>query len=554
MIRALRSRRAAAVVAGTTGTSTSSTSSSSSSTTTAVSSTTAGLGTTVSNSSLLSALEQDALTRVVGAAFEHIAVVGHYTWSEDEMDVKYDKKQPLPFDDDTKQAQQSIRSTLPLQDYRMLLRIGKSKILDIPETSTTTKGDGTSRSLSSTPSCASTTASSSSETLLSPSSSAEEASPSTFRFDMSWLLDSQAVLENAVKLLYFYSPNETKTYHGIKGKLEDQNLLDSLADMHDRLQKYGSEAGTRVVAQIADERRRMGELAKAYVPNQAFYKLVESLLHTSPACGVALTGCLAQLWFLLADTERPEKDQIDLDDVASKMILPFVGASDAAHSSSGGVEQADHTLLANGFLSLSTMFYVNTKAASSCLHHSSGRVLNVILRLCYTQVFNVQSADTRLAQIYASDVLVQCMRSLTTRGQIVDAGGVEMIIGILKGLERGPSEANNTNCASSRDRGDTSLQADQTRLLKAKLVCALALLAAHNEEVCCQIFEFTDFLAALESAFAYVKDLYAALAKTRRELEVKVLRGGGSTGGKASTGEALQDREGGGNKKSVPAS
>ncbi|CAD7948040.1 unnamed protein product [Amoebophrya sp. A120] len=459
------------------------------------------------NKSLLDPKEEENFATILGRAFQFLHFMGNYTWTEDDMLDKHAADKPLPIDEESKTAQELIRTNLPLHELRQLLRCGRSKVLDDSKIITAGTAAGASSDKPAAEVAAAVEITKKETTTLLPkeeqdaehqtSASSPTSTTSTFRFDATNLLNNEFLLENAVKVLFFYSPNITQTYHGIKGKLEDQTLLETLSDLHDRLQTFANSSAIAVTSQIADERRRMGQLAKAYVPNQQFYKLVESLLHTSPPCSEQLRSCLAQLWFLLADKERPKKDAIDLGEVSTKMILPFVGDA-----------KDDHTLLANGFLSLTTMFFVNSEAASSCLHHECGKVLNVILKLCYA-VHDIQAADTRLAQIYASDVLVQCMRDLTTRSQIIQAGGVEMVTGIFKGL-------------GSIQLRQTSLQADQTRLLKAKLVCVLALMAAHSDEIACQIFEFTDFLKALEEAFAYVKELSVQVAETRKRLETDI--------------------------------
>eukprot|EP00392_Amoebophrya_sp_AT5.2_P002261 g2266.t1 len=545
---------------------------------------------------LLAEEEAAALAKMAANAFQFLHFMGNYIWDEDELGTLQDKAKPLPSDAETDTAQEQIRCELPLHELRRLLRVVKPKVVDVAvdfrEEKKRTRGGGVEEG--GAPAVADEEdvvpagegdeggetqngegggprensrkkRRSSHETLLpaiseepvgEEASSAEElvAEPSNnqqhknkkpprrnathFRFDSSPLVDCESVLENAVRVCYFYSPNTTKTYHGIRGKLEDRTLLDTICDLHDRLQRFENLAAVSLVSQIADERRRMGELAKAYVPTHSFYKLVESMLNSAPVCSDALKTCLAQLWFLLADKERPKKDALDLSEVSTRMILPFVSQSVDVSAVSGGAG-ADHSLLANGFLSLSTMFYVNAEAASNCLHQNCGKVLNVILKLCYA-VVDIQSPETRLAQIYASDVLVHCMRDLSTRTQVLSAGGLEMVMGILKGMKTGKSYVTDESIAapggenagrSDNNKGRSTLQADQTRLLKAKLVCVLALMAAHDADVSCQIFEFVDFMAALEDAFGYMRELSAEIADTRRRLETKVKKEASMHGG-----------------------
>lgn len=220
---------------------------------------------------LLTEKELDFYRRLLSVSFEFLSGMGNYI-QKDADEPPPLKDQKLPTDEESDKSQALIREHLPVRELRSLL-FRKLKTLDVVSTSTAT----------------------------------------TTRFDFSHILDAQSVLEAGVGVLFFYSPNTDRTRHGLRGKLENPEVLACLADACDLLSNYDSTEAVRVFTKIADERRRMGQNAKAYVPNQQFYRLVEATLKSTPACNKILRACLAQVWNLLADSERPAADSLDLE-------------------------------------------------------------------------------------------------------------------------------------------------------------------------------------------------------------------------------------------------
>ncbi len=191
--------------------------------------------------------------------------------------------------------------------------------------------------------------------------------------------DDPLIMESAVSLLFFYEGrylerfrkrNETQvrsqhTPYEAYYKLENRPLMDLLAKGLDFLSMHNSMAGVRTFLRILDERRRQGKLAKPWCPSQPIRLAVEACLRSTPACDRVLTATMAQMWFLLADTDRGEFEHVDISNFVESVCAPFIEESNDLGSQ------------ANGFMALSTMFYVNNKPASELLQ-SKGQVLQRI--------------------------------------------------------------------------------------------------------------------------------------------------------------------------------
>jgi hypothetical protein len=193
-------------------------------------------------------------------------------------------------------------------------------------------------------------------------------------------------MESAVALLFFYEGrylekyrkrNETTvrsqyTAYFPYYKLENRELMDLLAKGLDFLSMHDTMAGVRTFLRILDERRRQGKLAKPLCPSQSVLLAVEACLRSTPACDKILVATMAQLWFLLADTERGEFENIDVSHIVESVCVPFLEVTN------------DLASQANGFMVLSTMFYVNNKPASELLHTRGGvlqRIFDVRISL-----------------------------------------------------------------------------------------------------------------------------------------------------------------------------
>ena len=124
----------------------------------------------------------------------------------------------------------------------------------------------------------------------------------------------------------------------------------------------------KILTQLLDERRRIGKAVRAFVPKQEFFALFETLLHCAPCCDHLLVACLTQMWVLLADSDRNDEEKLDLGEILGNMCSGFVLSKDLAEK-------------ANGYMCVSTLFYVDHKPAS-LLMQSHGAILQSIFEIC----------------------------------------------------------------------------------------------------------------------------------------------------------------------------
>jgi hypothetical protein len=218
-----------------------------------------------------------------------------------------------------------------------------------------------------------------------------------------------------------------------------------------------------------DRRRRMGTQGQLLVPTPILFKVVESAMNIT-TCRDSLKTLMASIFALLADVDdRPADKKVDLPDTAHKMLEPFLAAEDIA-------------LKVNGLAALSALFAAKSSAANKMLHMSPAPLTALLTCLSKPPAGD----EGKVSQDLAAECLLMTTGDLQTRKHLVEGGGIDMILNSMNDGEVG-----------ARCQG----------LIRAKLVGALAMMAAHNAEVREEVFDRMDFLLELRDAMDIAKEM-----------------------------------------------
>lgn len=210
---------------------------------------------------------------------------------------------------------------------------------------------------------------------------------------------------------------------------------------------------------MLDTRRRLGKHGKPLMPSRLLLTCLESALSVA-SCNEHVRGLMATVFALLADTDRPKNEEVDLAAIGLKILEPFL-------------QSEDTTLKANGLAGLSSLFAASSQAATQLLHTSPVPLAALLSALSRP----APGPDGRLAQNHAAECLLLTTGDLKTRQHFIDGGGIDMLLGALGDGEEG-----------------------REGLIRAKLMGVLSMLAAHNAEVREEVFERMDFLMELRHA------------------------------------------------------
>lgn len=271
--------------------------------------------------------------------------------------------------------------------------------------------------------------------------------------------------------------------------LDDKEALEAI----NRALAFGCEdgkvnvpkAGVLGLARMGDSRRRLGRKAKAFKPSREFLKCAESAMNVT-SCFEELQNFLASTFALLADSERSDEDKIDLPQIALQFLEPFLASTDIA-------------LQGNGLAALALFFAADSKQAALMLNSSATPLQAILTSLTKAP----DTAEGHQAQSSAAECLVLAMGDTNTRKNIYGSGGVSLLLDLLKS-EKG--------------------------MLKARIVCVLAMLSAHNSEIREEIFDRADFMYELRDALAIAKEYTKEIQEKKTQKRVldecrRVVRG-----------------------------
>jgi len=277
-----------------------------------------------------------------------------------------------------------------------------------------------------------------------------------------------------IRKLCVKHPKSMQHLCNIIGNTREPEEVEALGVLHDGLMSLSEEEGCDVpraavmaLLKMCDTRRRMGKLGQPVMPTDQLLKCIESALGSSVDPKL-LRAMMASVFTLLADDDRPKEKEVDVPEVAQRILEPFLSAR-------------DFELKANGLCALSALFEAHTASATKLLGQTA-TPLTVMLTVLADPPHGSQGLQ---AQEDAANCLLISTGDLKTRKQLVECGGIDMM---LKSLEDESGKG----------------------LMRAKVVGVLAMLAGHSTECREEVFDRCDFLMELRFALDAVRDCIRA--------------------------------------------
>jgi len=228
------------------------------------------------------------------------------------------------------------------------------------------------------------------------------------------------------------------------------------------------QAGIIALASMLDARRRLGKLGKPLMPTGGLLKCLESALGCS--CAQPVQSLMAAAFALLADTDRPKAQEVDLADVGLRVLEPFLQSNDWG-------------LKANGLAGFSALLAANAKAAAQLLQQSPAPLVAVLAAIKRPP----PGPEGLAARDHAAECMLLATGDQKTRQCLIESDGIDILLGALGDGEEG-------------SRG----------LMRAKLVAVLAIIAGHNKEVREEVFDRLDFFLELRDALEKARESASA--------------------------------------------